>query len=276
MASDPTHYGGVFVIDFALNESMAEGAITLGGGNPTPKWVPGWLEPGWEKLKPLKYFSLTELVQRLTGDFFQRLTEQDEANVTVFGVSTGIGGQRDDQRLIHKFIFIFRSLEQLDVSRQAGRMSKEHAECDLAAAGIVTGEAREEIDHWLLKIELATVVQDHAGSGGGEGFSDRSQVVHCDRTYAFGALCVSEMPETFVRDELAAVSYPHGCTGKCALGNAEAQNIKGALKLFVLIAGGVGQRLQIRGIGTLVQKIFLLLLLFSVYNTLSSQDDIPA
>jgi hypothetical protein len=84
------------------------------------------------------------------------------------------------------------------------------------------------------------------------------------------------MPETFMSDELAVVSYPHSCAGKCALGNAGAQNIKGALKLFVLIAGGIGQMLQIRGIGTLVQKIFLLLLLFSVYNTLSSQDDIPA
>jgi hypothetical protein len=77
-------------------------------------------------------------------------------------------------------------------------------------------------------------------------------------------------------DELAVVSYPNGRAGEGALGNAGTQGVKGALKLSVLIAGGVGQRLQIRGIGTLVQKIFLLLLLFSVYNTLSSQDDIPA
>jgi hypothetical protein len=99
MASDSAHHGGVFVIDLALNETMAEGAVTLCRGNPTPEWVRGWLEPGWKKFEPLEYFSLTELVQRLAGDFFQRLTEQDEANVAVFGVSTGIGGQRDGQRL---------------------------------------------------------------------------------------------------------------------------------------------------------------------------------
>ena len=47
------------------------------------------------------------------------------------------------------------------------------------------------------------------------------------------------MPESFVRDELAVVSYPHGCSGECALGNARLQNAEGALKLSVLIAGGV-------------------------------------
>jgi len=77
-------------------------------------------------------------------------------------------------------------------------------------------------------------------------------------------------------NELAVVSYAHGRARECALGDSGTQNVKSALKLFVLIAGGIGQMLQIRGIGTLVQKIFLLLLLFSVYNTLSSQDDIPA
>jgi hypothetical protein len=161
-------------------------------------------------------------------------------------------------------------LEQLNVGGQSGRVSQQHAKCNLAAAWVFAGEARQKIYKRLLKIELATVVQDHAYGRGGDGFSDRSQIVHGERAYAFGASCVSEMPETFMSDELAAVSYPHSCAGKCALGHAGAQNIKGALKLFVLIAGGVGQRLQIRGIGTLVQKIFLLLLLFSVYNTLKS------
>jgi hypothetical protein len=205
-------------------------------------------------MKPLKDFTVAELVQRLASDFFQCLAKQDEAYVTVFGVGSGIGGKRDGERLAQQFFLSMGCLEKLDVSRQARRVGEHHAERDESPARVVAGEAGQEIYQWLLKIELATVVQDHAGSGGGNGFGDRSEIIHSDRAYAFGARCISEMPEPFMCDELAVMSYPHGCAGECALGDAGPQNVKGVLKLLVLVTGGVGQGLQVRVIGTLVQK----------------------
>ena len=51
------------------------------------------------------------------------------------------------------------------------------------------------------------------------------------------------------------MNHADGGAGECPLLNAGAQDAKGALKLFVLAAEGVGQVLKTRVIGTLVQKM---------------------
>ena len=59
------------------------------------------------------------------------------------------------------------------------------------------------------------------------------------------------MPETFEGDELSLMNHPDGCTGKSALRDAGAQDVKSMMELFVLPAESVGQEV----IGTLVQKM---------------------
>lgn len=63
------------------------------------------------------------------------------------------------------------------------------------------------------------------------------------------------MPEALVRNELPLMNNADGSAGECPLLHAGAQDIKGALKLFVLAAEGLGQILKTRVIGTLVQKM---------------------
>ena len=59
------------------------------------------------------------------------------------------------------------------------------------------------------------------------------------------------MPESFICDELAVVGNRDRRARESALLNAGAQNVKGAMKLFVLVVKGRRQNV----VDTLVQKM---------------------
>ena len=115
-------------------------------------------------------------------------------------------------------------------------MGQQHAQGNLVAARIAGGEAWQEIYKRLLKIELATVMQDHTGRGGGDDFGDRGEIVNGFSGDGRRVRCVSEMPETFQGDQLTLMRDGNGCSGKRALRNAGLQNVESALKLLVLVA----------------------------------------
>src|SRR6266567_5147269 len=92
MTGYASHDPGVFVVDFALNDLMTEGSVIDGWWNQrlTAFW---WFVRHTCQPEAVKDFTLTELVQRLTGQLLQRLAQQNKANITVFCVRTGIGRQ---------------------------------------------------------------------------------------------------------------------------------------------------------------------------------------
>ena len=67
---------------------MAEGAVIFRGRDFRLQF--GWrIEAGMRKIEFGEDLTLAELVQRLAGKLFQRLAQQDEADITVFGAGTG-------------------------------------------------------------------------------------------------------------------------------------------------------------------------------------------
>ena len=81
------------------------------------------------------------------------------------------------------------------------------------------------------------MVQNHAGRGGGNDFGDGGQIVNGASGYGRGSLFISKTPEAFVRDKFALVGDGNSRTGEGALVDAGTQDVKGALELFVLLAG---------------------------------------
>ena len=60
----------------------------------------GWrVEAGMRKIEFGEDLTLAELVQRLAGKLFQRLAQQDKADIAVFGAGAGSGGERDMESL---------------------------------------------------------------------------------------------------------------------------------------------------------------------------------
>ena len=102
----------------------------------------------------------------------------------------------------------------------------------------------------MIELEQTAIVQDHAGGGCRNDFGDRGEIVDGFSGHGRRRGVISETPEAFVRDELSPMSDGDGCSGKAALVDAEAKNIKSTLELFVLPAERMGQR----AVGTLVQK----------------------
>src|SRR6185437_5012418 len=101
------------------------------------------------------------------------------------------------------------------------------------------------------KIELTSVMQGHAGSGGRDDLGDRGEIVGCFSGHGRRCGVISEMPEAFVCDQLSLMDDGDGCAGEGALVDGGAQDVKGRLKLLVLMPERLGQH----AVGTLVQKI---------------------
>lgn len=146
-------------------------------------------------------------------------------------------------------------LKELDIGRQARGVRQKHAERD-PATGVflfraVVGESGQKCGQWLVELEQAAIVQNHARGGGGKNLGDRGEIVDSFGSYVRGRCIVSEMPEAFMSDKLALMGDGDGCSGKGALGDAGTQHVKGTLELGVLLAERMGQR----AVGTLVQKI---------------------
>src|SRR5436305_959133 len=119
MRSDSAHDEGVFVVDLTLNDAMAEGVVIF-SCRYYGLYFSWRVEAGMGKVEFGKDLTLAELVQRLARKLFQRLAEQDKADVTVFRAGAGVGGERDLEGLLKQLVLIMGGLEELDVGRQAG------------------------------------------------------------------------------------------------------------------------------------------------------------
>src|SRR5579864_1607746 len=254
MAGNATHDRSVFIVDFALDQTMTERSVIFRGRD---CWfLVGWrVKAGIGKVELGKDLTPAELVQRLAEKLFQRFAQQNEADITVFGAGTGICGERHFNGLLEQLVLIMGGLEKLDVGGQARGMGQKHTERYLAARVFLfraaCGESGQQIDQWLIELQQAAIIQNHAGRGGGKNLADRSQIVDRFSCYSRGRRFISEMPESLVRDQLSLMSDGDGYARESALVDAGSQDAKGTLELFVLMRERLGQH----AVGTLVQKI---------------------
>ena len=176
MAGHPAHHGSVLIIDLTLDQAMAESAVIFRGRDCGSE-LSRRIEAGLAEIKSGEDLTLAELVQRLSGQPFQCLAEQDKADVTIFGARTGCGSERDAKSLAKQFVLIMGGLEELDIGGQAGGMGQKHAERYLAASVCLfqaaVGETGQKLGQWLIELELAAIVQNHAGGGGRNNLADR-------------------------------------------------------------------------------------------------------
>jgi hypothetical protein len=98
MASNSAENGGVFIVDFALNKAVAKSMVIFSGWDERFP-IYRWIEDSMRKSEFGEDLSLAKLVQRLARELLDDFSQQDEADVAVFGAGSRIGGQRDLQRL---------------------------------------------------------------------------------------------------------------------------------------------------------------------------------
>src|SRR4051794_12880142 len=90
MPRHPTHYPGVFVVDFALDDLVAERLIVAGWRDlVSPFWLR--VETGVRESKRRKDLAVAELDERFAGDTLEDVSEDDEADIAVLSAGPGIG-----------------------------------------------------------------------------------------------------------------------------------------------------------------------------------------
>src|SRR5437867_151342 len=107
---------GVLVIDFSLDDAVAEGAvIDCGRNRGTPRR--GWIESSVRHSQWAEHLTLTETVKRFISNALERNSKNDKTDVTVYGLGAGIRCQRRCEGRIQQLIFRRGSPEQLFVYR---------------------------------------------------------------------------------------------------------------------------------------------------------------
>src|SRR6202021_4032682 len=90
VGGDSPHHAGIFVLHFSLNNSVGERLSVCrrrDGGAPRR----GWIERGARHCQGPEDFVLGEAVERFVRDPRERCSKDDETDVAIGGLSSGIG-----------------------------------------------------------------------------------------------------------------------------------------------------------------------------------------
>lgn len=96
-------------------------------------------------------------------------------------------------------------------------MSKEHPKGNYSPAWIGSGELRHHLSHRLLKLKLATLIQEHACESRSHYLGDGGQIVDCFGRDDRGLRLISETPETFAGNQPAVVRDCNRSAGEGSL-----------------------------------------------------------
>ncbi len=88
---------GVFVLNFALDNSLPKRAV-IGSGRNRSSPRCRWIVRSVHQSQRTKYFALTEPVQTFIGDALQCDRQNDEADITIFSSRARIGCKRSTER----------------------------------------------------------------------------------------------------------------------------------------------------------------------------------
>lgn len=270
MRGDAAEDESVFVLNFALDDSVAEGAAGwawayarrhrcgrhiadrsvratlflffafVGGGRDMGARLWGRVEGCVGHGERAEDFALGENIERFRGDAFESGTEDEESDVAVFSVGAGIGCEGNGESGSQQGITRARFEEQFLVGGKARGVSEEHAEGDAVATGIgfaggVGQEFRGYADYWGIEFEAATLIEDCGHGGGRDDFGQGCEVEGSGYVYPRRICFVSEVAEGFLRDQTVALRDCEGCGGEGAGGNRILQNGEGGREKFILM-----------------------------------------
>lgn len=180
---------GVFVLNYALNDSLAEGAVgislsLIGGRRNFCTHVRRGVERGVGHCQWPEDFALAETIERFSVDAFERRAQDDESDVAIFGSGAGIVGEGSDEGGAQEFVAQVRLEEKFFVSGQTRGMGQQHAESNVPAARIgATARASQKFrncaDHRSIEFEQAAFVQNRCHGCGGDCFGEGSEVEKC-------------------------------------------------------------------------------------------------
>jgi len=238
VSGDASHHEGVLVIHFTLNDAPAKGAIVLRGRNlglPFRRWIESRLcHAKWdEDLLP------RELVECKASLATQHFSQQEEADVTVFGVRAGLGDQPRGKRGPNQFLARAGNLEQLLVSRQPAGVREQHAQGDRLSRGLLMpGRARhkirEKVPERNVQRQLAALVEQHGHGRGRHDLGQGSQIEDGVGLNQRRVVSVGEAAKSAQRDQRPVMSNGQRRGGKGALLDGVANQGKSPDKLFVL------------------------------------------
>src|SRR5215472_17208078 len=158
MTGHPAHDPGIFDVDLSLYDMMPESRVIFSRRSPSSVGILRQIEADEEDIQPPEDLTFAGTVQGLFNKPLQRRTQQNKADIAVFGAGAGFGGKRNLRSLGQQLGAIFRGLEQLDISGEPGRVRQQHPESNSRAARIVSSELRQDFHQFLLQVKLALIV----------------------------------------------------------------------------------------------------------------------
>src|SRR5437868_6883452 len=119
---------------------------------------------------------LAEARERLVGETAKSNAQQNESDVAVFGMRTGIVDKRRGVSSSQEFVASAGAQEKLLVGGQAGRMGEQHAQGYFIAPGVFARKFTKDGDQREIEIQQAALVQDHCHGSGSHDLSERGEV----------------------------------------------------------------------------------------------------
>lgn len=220
-----------------MNDAVAEGLVIGGGRDGGAEFGRG-VEGGVGHGERAKDFALAEAVEGFVGEAFQGDAEKDESNVAIFGVGSGIVGERHRECCRKEFIAGAGAQEKLFVCRKAGRVGEEHAQRDLIAARVLTGKLPDDRDQGHVEIEEAALVEEHRHGRGGQDFGQGREVEERDGSGLRGGAIEGEVAEGSEGYEFVFVRNSDGGGGEGAGGDGIIENAEGVRETGDLIVEG--------------------------------------
>src|SRR5205809_5347161 len=113
--------------------------------------------------------------------------------------------------------------------------------CDPLPPRVVARKFRQNFDYGLLQPENSSLIEQHAGRGGGYNLGDGSQVINCLGGDEGGIRVISKSSDPFQCNKFAPMGYSNRCPWKCLLCNTGFQHLKGASEVLILAGKILGK-----------------------------------
>ena len=98
MPGDSTHDARIFILNFALNQTVSKTFVVRSRNRPVPPRCRRF-ESGMRHAEWAEYFSLAKLIKGFIGQTLKGNSQHDEADIAVYRLRSGVGGQRSRERL---------------------------------------------------------------------------------------------------------------------------------------------------------------------------------
>ena len=237
VSGDSSENAGVFVLNFTLDDAVAE-SLVIGGGWDIGAEFRRRFESSVSQGQWAEDFALTETVERFIGQALHGDAEEDESDVAVFDVRAGVIGKRHGKGGCEKFVASAGAEKKFLVGGEARGMSQQHAEGDFVATGILAGEFSDNRDQGQVEVEQTALIEDHCHRGRGNHLGEGSKVEKGCGHWFKGGRIVGETAKGAESQQLITVGDRDGCGREGAGHNCIFEDAKSVSKTGILVVVG--------------------------------------